>query len=161
MGGGTCIMNYDLQYSRSGKEEFLEGTYLGKTEVKDGPIHTSGVNAVPVKSFFERWRPLIFISSRHCGPLQKIGTKQKCSSTCSENGTKQKCSSPVVKEKPVTPPPVTRKTTIPKSNPPAGKKQNSATAENKNKVKEQPTKVNPDSLRKNTPEISRIPDQTP
>ena len=36
-GGGTCIMNYDLRYSRSGKEEFLEGTYLGKQEVKDGP----------------------------------------------------------------------------------------------------------------------------
>lgn len=33
-GGGTCIMNYDLRYSRSGKEEFLEGTYLGKQEVK-------------------------------------------------------------------------------------------------------------------------------
>jgi hypothetical protein len=33
--GGTCIMNYDLQYSKSGKEEFLEGTYLGKQEVKD------------------------------------------------------------------------------------------------------------------------------
>ena len=32
--GGTCIMNYDLRYSRSGKEEFLEGTYLGKPEVK-------------------------------------------------------------------------------------------------------------------------------
>lgn len=32
--GGTCIMNYDLRYSRSGKEEFLEGTYLGKQEVK-------------------------------------------------------------------------------------------------------------------------------
>ncbi|MDP4265167.1 MAG: hypothetical protein Q8941_21755 [Bacteroidota bacterium] len=32
--GGTCIMNYNLSYSRSGKEEFLEGTYLGKPEVK-------------------------------------------------------------------------------------------------------------------------------
>ena len=32
--GGTCIMNYDLVYSRSGKEEFLEGTYLGRNEVK-------------------------------------------------------------------------------------------------------------------------------
>ncbi len=31
-GGGTCIMNYDLVYSRSGKEEFLEGTYLGRNE---------------------------------------------------------------------------------------------------------------------------------
>lgn len=33
-GGGTCIMNYDLAYSTSGKEEFLEGSYLGKQEVK-------------------------------------------------------------------------------------------------------------------------------
>ncbi len=32
MGGTTCIMNYDLSYSRSGREEFLEGTYLGKNE---------------------------------------------------------------------------------------------------------------------------------
>lgn len=31
-GGGTCIMNYDLEYSRSGKEEYLEGTYLGRNE---------------------------------------------------------------------------------------------------------------------------------
>jgi hypothetical protein len=36
-GGGTCIMNYDLVYSTSGKEEFLEGTYLGKQEVKGRP----------------------------------------------------------------------------------------------------------------------------
>ena len=36
-GFGTCIMNYDLVYSRSGKEEFLDGTYLGKQEVKIGP----------------------------------------------------------------------------------------------------------------------------
>lgn len=35
-GGGTCIMNYDLTYSRSGREEFLEGTYLGKQEIKSG-----------------------------------------------------------------------------------------------------------------------------
>jgi hypothetical protein len=34
LGGATCIMNYNFQYSRSGKEEFLEGTYLGKFEGK-------------------------------------------------------------------------------------------------------------------------------
>lgn len=34
LGGATCIMNYNFQYSRSGKEEFLEGTYLGKYEGK-------------------------------------------------------------------------------------------------------------------------------
>ncbi|MFI5129255.1 MAG: hypothetical protein ACHQFX_04660 [Chitinophagales bacterium] len=38
-GYGTCIMNYNLVYSRSGKEEFLEGTYLGKQEVK-GRVNT-------------------------------------------------------------------------------------------------------------------------
>lgn len=32
LGGITCIMNYNLAYSKSGKEEFLEGTYLGKNE---------------------------------------------------------------------------------------------------------------------------------
>lgn len=34
LGGSTCIMNYNLSYSKSGKEEFLEGTYLGKFESK-------------------------------------------------------------------------------------------------------------------------------
>lgn len=32
-GNGTCIMNYNLLYSRSGREEYLEGTFLGKQEV--------------------------------------------------------------------------------------------------------------------------------
>ena len=36
-GSGACIMNYDLFYDKSGKEEFLEGTFLGKPEVKDKP----------------------------------------------------------------------------------------------------------------------------
>lgn len=36
-GNGACIMNYDLFYTRSGKEEFLEGTFLGKPEVKGKP----------------------------------------------------------------------------------------------------------------------------
>lgn len=33
-GGGTCIMNYDLFFTKEGKLEKLEGTYLGKPEVK-------------------------------------------------------------------------------------------------------------------------------
>lgn len=36
-GGGACIMNYDLFYNKSGREEFLEGTFLGKPEVKNKP----------------------------------------------------------------------------------------------------------------------------
>ena len=36
-GGGTCIMNYRFTYSRSGKEEFLEGTWVGKSEDRNNP----------------------------------------------------------------------------------------------------------------------------
>jgi hypothetical protein len=32
LGSATCIMNYNFQYAKSGREEFLEGTYLGKYE---------------------------------------------------------------------------------------------------------------------------------
>ena len=32
LGGRTCIMNYNFTYTRSGKEEFLDGTWLGKDE---------------------------------------------------------------------------------------------------------------------------------
>src|SRR5215212_1674396 len=36
-GSGTCIMNYRFTYSKSGKEEYLEGTYVGKTEDRNNP----------------------------------------------------------------------------------------------------------------------------
>jgi hypothetical protein len=36
-GGGTCLMNYKFLYSKSGPEEFLEGTYVGKTENRLDP----------------------------------------------------------------------------------------------------------------------------
>ena len=55
-GGGTCIMNYNLKYSRSGKEEFLEGTYLGKPEVKDGPNTYEWGDCGGGVSFFEKSR---------------------------------------------------------------------------------------------------------
>ena len=38
-GGGTCLMNYKFSYVRSGKEEFLEGTYLGKSEDRVNPAN--------------------------------------------------------------------------------------------------------------------------
>ena len=162
MGGGTCIMNYDLQYSRSGKEEFLEGTYLGKTEVKDGPNPYEWGQCGAGKVFLRKVATSDFYIEPSLRPTpKKLEPNKSAPPPVVKTEPNKNVPPPVVKEKPVTPPPVTRKTTIPKSNPPAGKKQNSATAENKNKVKEQPTKVNPDSLRKNTPEISRIPDQTP
>jgi len=36
-GGGTCLMNYKFLYSTSGKEQFLEGTFLGKSEDRLDP----------------------------------------------------------------------------------------------------------------------------
>jgi hypothetical protein len=36
-GDGTCLMNYKLAFSVSGKEQFLEGTYLGKSENRADP----------------------------------------------------------------------------------------------------------------------------
>lgn len=36
-GGTTCLMNYRFTYTRSGNEEFLEGTYVGKREDRFNP----------------------------------------------------------------------------------------------------------------------------
>jgi hypothetical protein len=36
-GGSTCLMNYKFTYAKSGKEEFLEGSYVGKTEDRVNP----------------------------------------------------------------------------------------------------------------------------
>jgi len=37
MGGGTCLMKYIFTYDKSGKEEFLEGTFVGKGEDRKNP----------------------------------------------------------------------------------------------------------------------------
>lgn len=36
-GGGTCLMKYLFTYDKSGKEEFLEGTFVGKGEDRKDP----------------------------------------------------------------------------------------------------------------------------
>ena len=36
-GGGTCLMKYIFTYDKSGKEEFLEGTFIGKGEDRKNP----------------------------------------------------------------------------------------------------------------------------
>jgi len=36
-GGGTCLMKYIFTYDKSGKEEFLEGTFIGKSEDRKDP----------------------------------------------------------------------------------------------------------------------------
>lgn len=36
-GGGTCLMKYIFTYARSGREEFLEGSFIGKSEDRKNP----------------------------------------------------------------------------------------------------------------------------
>jgi hypothetical protein len=159
MGGGTCIMNYDLKYSRSGKEEFLEGTYLGKPETKDGPNDYGWGDCGGGKVFLRKVTTSEFYIEPSLRPTPKKLDPNK--NTAPPVAKEKTTAPPTTKEKRVTSPPVTKKTTIPKSTPPAAKKQTPTTAENKNKVKEQPAKVNPDSLKKDTPEITKIPEKKP
>ncbi len=36
-GGGTCLMKYIFAYDKSGREQFLEGTFVGKSEDRTNP----------------------------------------------------------------------------------------------------------------------------
>lgn len=146
-GGVTCIMNYDLRYSRSGKEEFLEGTYLGKQEVKDGPNPFEWGQCGQGRVYLRKVATSDFYIEPSLRPTPK------------KLEPKKNTPPPVVKEKPLTPPPVTKKTTIPKSKPQAGKKPNTSTAEKK--VKEPPVTANVDSITKAKPEITNAPVKTP
>jgi hypothetical protein len=132
-GGGTCIMNYDLLYTRSGKEEFLEGTYLGKQEVKEG------------KNPFE-WGD--------CGGGKVFLRKVTTSEFYIEPGLRPKKfepkknpkPGPPASNKPVTPPPVKKPAPQPKKNTGTIRKNDAP-----------PATVKVDSIRKETPEITKIP----
>lgn len=110
--GGTCIMNYDLQYTRSGKEEFLEGTYLGKPEVKGKENPYEWGECGGGKVFLRK----VTTSDFYVEPFLRDNISVKKSTP--------KNNPPAVKtEKPLTPPPVTQKTTTkPTSTKPTVKK---------------------------------------
>jgi hypothetical protein len=132
-GGGTCIMNYDLQYSRSGNEEFLEGTYLGKQEVKEGPNPFDWGDCGGGKVFLRK----VTTSEFYIEPALR---------------PKKNTNPPTVKkstERPVTPPPVVKKTTP---------KTNKTTVKDKpvtRKVTTPPVRPPADSIEK-SPEITKI-----
>ncbi len=52
-GSAACIMKCNFEYSRSGKEEFLEGTYTSKFE-KDGLMNKKGANCGGGKVYLRR-----------------------------------------------------------------------------------------------------------
>lgn len=135
-GGGTCIMNYDLQYTRSGDEEFLEGTYLGKQEVKDGPNPFEWGDCGGGKVF-----------------LRKVTTSEFYVEPALRPKTTPTRKPPVAKKttgKPVTPPPVAKKTT-PKKNTPAVN-----TRPTTKKPTAPPVKPDADSAQKSKPVITKI-----
>lgn len=102
-GGATCIMNYDLHYIKSGKEEFLEGTYLGKYEEKDEKL-----------AALREWGD--------CGAgrvyLRKVPTTDFYVEPFLKNN--KAIAPPVVKKTTTTTPPVTKKV-VPKATPPVTK----------------------------------------
>ena len=134
-GGGTCIMNYNLHYSRSGKEEFLEGTYLGKQEVTEGTNPYEWGDCGGGKVYLRRVTTSEFYIEPALRPKKTTDPPKK-------NTTP-----PVVKNTPVTQPPVTKKTNTPV-------KKTTGTVK---KIVAPPVKVTVDSVKKETPEITKIP----
>jgi hypothetical protein len=133
-GGGTCIMNYDLHYSKSGKEEFLEGTYLGKQEVKDGPNPYDWGDCGNGKVYLRKVTTSEFYIEPALRPKKT-------------DDPPKKNTPPPVKNDPVTPPPVIKKSTTPV-------KKNTGTVK---KPVSAPRKPVIDTIKKSTPEITKIP----
>ena len=136
-GGGTCIMNYNLSYSRSGKEEFLEGSYLGKNEVKQGPNPFEWGDCGGGKVYLRKVTTSEFYIEPALRPKKNIDT-------------------PVVKNPPAASTPVIKKTSTPKTTTPLNKKPNTTTTTARKKIPP-PVKINVDSTKKITPEITKLP----
>lgn len=104
-GSGTCIMNYDLQYSRSGNEEYLEGTFLGKQETSIRPSPYKWGDCGGGKVFLRR----VVSSEFYVEPfLRKDVIKPKTNTPPPVTKT-----SPPVNKPKTNNPPVTKKTTPP------------------------------------------------
>ncbi len=144
--GGTCIMNYNLKYSRSGKEEFLEGTYLGKQEVKEGPNPYEWGDCGGGRVFLRKVTTSEFYIEPSLRPTPKKIPLD----------TKKNTDPSAIKEKPLTPPPATKKPPITKTKTPPVKKPNNTVAEKK-KPTTPPAQINADSIKKDKPELTRLP----
>ena len=141
-GGGVCIMNYNLSYSRSGKEEFLEGNYLGKPEVKEGPNPYEWGECGGGKVYLRKVTTSEFYIEPSLRPKKNIDSS-------------------LVKTPPSIPPPVAKKVITPKKNTPVNKKttpvkKNTNTVIAKKKIPP-PVKTAIDSVKKATPEITKLP----
>jgi hypothetical protein len=138
-GGSACIMTLFLQYSKSGDEEFLEGSYTsintsdstncGRGTVFLRRVTTSDFHKEPFLVKREKERAAIKPSA----PIAK-NTIPAAPSTSNSNPVKKPGSSPTTS---TTKPPV--KTTKPVSSPPAA---------NKNATVKKPVTTNPSTVKK-------------
>ncbi len=121
LGGATCIMNYSFRYSKEGNEEFLEGTYLGKYEPPyqlnpPGKWGDCGGGKVFLRRVTE--------SDFYVEPFLRNKLKKDVPIIVNEPPRKKDSivTNPVVVnkppvKKPVTNPPITKKTTTPVTKP--------------------------------------------
>ncbi len=144
LGGATCIMNYNFKYSRSGKEEFLEGTYLGKYEGKYALAESKWGDCGGGKVYLRK----VAKSDFYVEPFlrNKVKTDDRPviinQSPIKKDSAKTKTPPVVIKKPPVTTqkPPVTNKPPVTKINtPPVTKTTDSL----KTKINNPVTKVTP------------------
>ena len=126
--GGTCLMNYTLTYSKSGKEHFLEGTYLGKSENRRDPALNG------------KWGD--------CGNGRVFLRKVESSDFYVE---------PFLKEKPKQTPPVVKKDKAPVVTPPKKNTNNTQTPRVRTTPQTQNEPVANGGIRKKTGEITTNP----
>ena len=142
-GGGACIMNYDLFYEKSGKEEFLEGTFLGKPEVKGRPNPYSWGDCGGGKVYLRR----VTTSDVYIEPFLrgKIKTTPVIINQppVKKDTVKSKPTTPPVKKPVVNTKPVENKPIV-KNNPPIVNKPKTDTAV---------TKINPPPIVKTNPPV--------
>lgn len=137
-GGGTCLMNYKFFYTKSGREEFLEGTYVGKTEDRQNPKNNGvwgdcGGGKVYLRRVensdfyvepFLREKPVAKkvpatkktstkSTVKATPPVKKPATTQKTTKPANKTTIAKKPSAPVKKEMPVT---KSRTNELPKTN---------------------------------------------
>jgi hypothetical protein len=155
-GGGTCLMKYLFTYDRSGKEEFLEGSFIGRGEDRKNPKNNGEwgdcgggkvyLRRVQTSDFYVE----PFLRDK---PVAKSDTAAKTKPVTTPN-VKRNSNPPVVKKAPPKTNTTTKKTTSTTKKTTTTVKKNTNT--NASTVKAKPVIINPktDSI-KNTdqPEI--------
>jgi len=133
-GGGTCLMKYIFTYDKSGKEEFLEGTFVGKSEDRKNPQNDGNWGDCGGGKVYLR---RVQSSDFYVEPFLRDNPKPNTIDT------KLKSPPPVVKKSPVK----TNPTPIPKKTHPSAN--NRATVKNK-----------PDIIKPNTNSIADTTKET-